>query len=332
MKIKLIRSKSILTKSGFPEDDYCINPYSGCTFGCSYCFADFMRRFTGHTNDRWGSYVDVKINAAEVLGKELGRLAKRFKRSFDLAQDKRRLNQRVQTQRSEPTVKRPSVVIGSVTDPYQGIEAKYQVTRKCLEVIARSNCPASFNILTKSHLVTRDIDIIKKIQNIAVGLTITTTDDKVGRLLEGNAPPASLRLKALGKLNKVGISTYVCVNPLLPHFVANEKNLRKLFDAIRETGNREVWLEHINLGGNRLKRIKEVLKRKAPGLIKYFEAAKSEDYKTDLNRLLFSILSDYDFEIGGGGIIDHKRRVIIANDAKVAKEIRGGWRIEIAKY
>jgi DNA repair photolyase len=316
MKIRSIEVKSVLSKSGLPGSDYVINPYVGCTFGCSYCYADFMRRFTGHSGDKWGSFVDVKVNADKVLGKEL---VKRFNRSFDLAQDKGRSNQRL------------SVLIGSVTDPYQGVEAKYQITRKCLEVIAKSNCSASFSILTKSHLVTRDIDVMKKIRNISVGLTITTTDDKVSRLLEGNAPPASLRLKALQKLNKAGIPTYVCVNPLLPHFVASEKNLRKLFDAIQKTGNREVWLEHINLGGNRLERIKRNLTNKTPHVIKYFVRAKTEKYKADLNKLLFRILKDYKFEIGGGGIIDHKRRIIIASNTKAARKVKNGWKVEVIK-
>ena len=216
-----------------------------------------------------------------------------------------------------------------MTDPYQGIEAKYQITKKCLEVLSRSNCLASFSILTKSHLVARDINVVKKIRNISVGFTITTTDDEVSRLLEGNSPPVSLRLKALDQLNQEGVSTYVCVNPLLPHFVDNERRLRELFSAIRQSGNREIWLEHINLGGNKLRRIKAVLKKETPKVIKYFEVAKSEKYKADLNRLLFRILRDYDFEIGGGGIIDHKRRVIITNKANSYKKVKSGWRVEV---
>lgn len=308
MKIRIIKSKSILTKCGFPEDDYCINPYSGCLFGCSYCFADFMRRFSGHGKDEWGSYVDVKINAPELLVKELNLLDKRIQRGRD--------------------PKKPSVVIGSVTDPYQGVEAKYKITRKCLKVIAESNTSACFNILTKSNLVTRDIDEIKKIKNISVGITITTTRDKVGRLLEGESPPASQRLKALRKLNKAGISTYVCINPLLPHFSTNERSLRELLAAIQNTGNREVWFEHINLSGIKMKRIKEALASKAPNVIKYFENAKSKKYKSDLNKMIFKILKDYDFKIGGGGIIDHKRGTIIVENSKSNLNLKKGWKVE----
>ncbi|MBN2015844.1 radical SAM protein [Candidatus Dojkabacteria bacterium] len=316
MKIKLIEAKSVLTKSQLPGCDYVINPYTGCTFGCSYCYADFTKRFTGHSGDEWGVYVDVKVNAANVLEKEL----ERFKR--------KRLNQHkgliADNGTSSKIIK---ILIGSVTDPYQGVEAKYKITRKCLQVLEKSRFPLEVSVLTKSHLVTRDIDVLKNIRNVSVGMTITATDDTVARILEGNAPPARLRLSALKKLNQAGIETYVCVNPLLPHFVANEKKLRKLFDAIKKTGNKEVWLEHINVGGNRLKRIKQMIVNKVPEAAEAFEQAKTSKYKDDLNRLLFRVLNDYSFKIGGGGIIDHKRKAIITNSNKTLK-VKKGWKLD----
>ncbi len=308
MKIKLIKAKSILVKSKLPGSDYVINPYTGCAFGCSYCYADFMRRFTGHGNEKWGDFVDIKINAPEILKKELELLKRRS------------INDR----------KRIVILFGSVTDPYQGVEAKYKITRKCLKVIEESKCDFDISVLTKSHLVTRDIDILKSIKNMSVGLTITTTDDKISRLLEGNAPPASLRLKALKILNKAGISTYVCINPLLPNFTDNETQIRELLDAIKESGNKEIWLEHINLTGNKLKRVKSILQKKFPEKIKYFEKARTNEYKDGLNKLLFKILEDYDFKIGGGGIIDHRRKTIITRNRK-NKVLKSGWRLEVGE-
>ncbi|MBU0975606.1 MAG: radical SAM protein [Patescibacteria group bacterium] len=314
LKINKITVKSILTKSGFPDDDFCINPYSGCLFGCSYCFADFMRRFSGHAHEKWGEYVDIKVNAPELLEKELMNLEKRIING---------------AWKSKSLRKKPSIVVGSVTDPYQGVEAKYEITRKCLEAIILSRSTAKFNILTKGHLVTRDVDLLRKIPSIVVGFTITTTDDTVSRLMEGNAPPVSIRLKALKKLNDAGIGTYVCINPLLPNFVKNEKSILKLFQAIRDTGNKEIWLEHINLGGNKLKRITRILADKAPDQIRYFEAAKNEEYKNDLNRLIFRILEDFNFKIGGGGIFDHVRKTVIVRDKKDTKKMsKTDWVIE----
>jgi len=126
--IREIKVKSILTRSGIPGYYYCINPYVGCAHGCKYCYATFMKRYTGHT-ETWGNFVDVKTNAPEVLQRQLKRAI------------------------------RGKVIISSVTDAYQPIEAKYKLTRQCLEVLLQHQFPT--DILTKSPLVLRDMDLIK---------------------------------------------------------------------------------------------------------------------------------------------------------------------------
>ena len=146
LTIREIRAKSILTKSGIPGIDYCINPYVGCAHGCRYCYATFMKRYTGHT-EAWGSFVDVKINAPEILQRQLKR------------------------------AKRGRILISSVTDAYQPIESKYKLTRQCLEILLQSQLPV--DILTKSPLVLRDMDLIKKFKDIEVGITITTHEEKI---------------------------------------------------------------------------------------------------------------------------------------------------------
>ena len=139
--VREIKAKSVLTKSGIPGIDYCINPYVGCFHGCRYCYATFMKRFTGH-QEPWGSFVDVKVNAPAILPKQLAR------------------------------ARRGNVLISSVTDGYQPIESKYKLTRQCLEVLLEYQFPV--DILTKSPLVLRDMDIMEKFKEIEVGLTITT--------------------------------------------------------------------------------------------------------------------------------------------------------------
>lgn len=178
-----IKVKSILSKSGIPGFDFCINPYAGCYHGCKYCYATFMKRFTGHTEE-WGSFVDVKINAPEVLQKELRRKEK------------------------------GRVIISSVTDAYQPAEGKYKITRQCLEVLSEHQYEV--DILTKSPLVLRDIDILKRFRDINVGFTITTDDDKIRKIFEPNAPPINARINALKRLHDNGIKTYVFIGPLLP--------------------------------------------------------------------------------------------------------------------
>jgi DNA repair photolyase len=181
--IEEIKVRSALTKTGIPGRKYCINPYVGCAHACKYCYATFMKRFTGHI-EPWGSFVDIKINAHEVLRKQLKR------------------------------TEEGNIIMSSVTDPYQPIEAKYMITRKCLEVLALYQFPV--DILTKSPLILRDIDIISRLKDVEVGLTITTDDDKVRRIFEPNAPSISARIEALKQLHKAGIKTYVFIGPTLP--------------------------------------------------------------------------------------------------------------------
>ncbi len=181
MEIREVRAKTILTASRIT--DYCINPYMGCGFGCAYCYAQLIiRKF--HPNEKWGSYVDVKINAPELLEKEITRS------------------------------KKGVVMLSSVTDPYQPLEGKYELTRKCLEILLKHDFPVT--ILTKSPLVTRDISILKKFRGCTVGVTITTNDDKTKNIFEPFTPPFADRIEALKRLHESGLKTYAFIGPMLP--------------------------------------------------------------------------------------------------------------------
>ncbi|MGD0003091.1 MAG: radical SAM protein [Anaerolineaceae bacterium] len=181
MIIKEIQPKTVLSISKvYP---YVINPYTGCQHNCSYCYARFMKRFTGHS-EPWGQFVDVKIKAPDLL-------------------------------RLEITKKKPARVwISGVCDPYQPLEAKYKLTRQCLEILAQNNWPVS--VQTRSPLVLRDIDILKKGRDFEVGLSITTADDSIRKLFEPDAPPIENRVRALDELHRAGIRTYVMIAPMLP--------------------------------------------------------------------------------------------------------------------
>ncbi|MBI2469620.1 MAG: DUF5131 family protein [Planctomycetes bacterium] len=181
--IREIQVKSVLTKSGIPGIDYCINPYIGCSHGCRYCYATFMKRYTGHA-EAWGSFVDVKTNAPEILQRQLKK------------------------------AKRGRVLISSVTDAYQQIESKYKLTRQCLEALLQYQFPV--DILTKSPLVLRDTDIIKKFKDVEVGITITTNDEKISRVFEPNAPSIMARMRTLKALHDKGLKTYAFIGPALP--------------------------------------------------------------------------------------------------------------------
>lgn len=181
MKVREIYSKTILSNSKIYR--YVINPYLGCQHGCFYCYARFMKRYSGH-QESWGSFVDVKINAAELLQKEIRKK------------------------------KRAEVWISSVCDPYQPLEVHYQLTRKCLRILLDHHWPVI--IQTRSSLVLRDIEIFKAAKDWEVGLTITTADDTIRRLFEPNAPAISGRLSTLAELHHSGIRTYAMIAPILP--------------------------------------------------------------------------------------------------------------------
>ena len=181
--IREIRAKSILSKSGIPGADYCINAYVGCSHACIYCYATFMKKYTGHA-EAWGTFVDVKVNAAELLRKQIKKAV------------------------------RGHVMVSSVTDAYQPIEVKYRLTRQCLEILLEQQFPV--NILTKSPLVLRDLDIIKRFDEIEVGITISTDDEKMRKVFEPGAPPIEARINTLRKLKEQGVKTYVFIGPMLP--------------------------------------------------------------------------------------------------------------------
>src|SRR5512138_999988 len=126
MIINEVRVKGILSRS--KVYDYVVNPYTGCQHGCSYCYARFMKKFTGH-REPWGEFVDVKINAPDLLQKEIIK-------------------------------KKPGMVwVSGVCDPYQPLESRYRLTRRCLEVLALHRWPVI--VQTRSPLVTRDLDLLR---------------------------------------------------------------------------------------------------------------------------------------------------------------------------
>ncbi len=236
MKIDEKKVKSVITKSKLPDADYVINPYVGCQHGCIYCYADFMKRFTGHSGEKWGSFVDVKINAAETV--------KKFEGS--------------------------NILIGSVTDPYQPLEKKYKITRKCLEKLLPFN--PKIDILTKSDIILSDLDILKKFKNLRVGISIGILDDKFSKKLEPFAPSPKKRLEVLKKLKQEGINTYLFISPIFPRI----SDFKKLVDISKEYVDK-ILFENLNIRANNKKRIFEFLKQNKPGLVPFYEKIQKDN-------------------------------------------------------
>lgn len=181
MNIKEIQSKTILSIS--KVYNYVINPYVGCQHACHYCYARFIKRFSGH-KEPWGKFVDIKINAPDLLQVEINKK------------------------------KCARVWISGLCDPYQPLEAEYKLSRKCLEILAYNKWPVT--IQTRSSLVLRDMDIFKGAKDFEVGLTITTADDEIRKLFEPNATTIKERLSTLDELHRSGIKTYAMIAPILP--------------------------------------------------------------------------------------------------------------------
>jgi len=180
MIVKEVYAKTILSKS--KVFDYTINPYIGCEHGCTYCYARFMKRFTGH-NEEWGRFVDVKINAASLLQREI---------------KKKRVGK---------------VWISGICDPYQPLEKRYELTKGCLEILLKQGWPVT--IQTKSPLVLRDIELLRKFREVEVGFTITTANETIRKIFERNSPSVKERIDALGKLHSAGIKTFAMIAPIL---------------------------------------------------------------------------------------------------------------------
>ena len=207
MTVKEIETNEYLTKSNLPSSDYVINPYVGCPHGCKYCYASFMKRFTNHTEE-WGDFIDIK----------------KCNKKIDL--DK---------------ISHKNVFLSSVTDCYNKYEEKYLITRGILEQLVDSDC--NLYISTKSKLILRDIDLLKKIKNLTVSLSINTLDEKFRSDMD-NASTISERLDTLKELHKNGIYTVVFMSPIFPY-------ITKWKDIIEETRDYvdEYWFENLNLRG-----------------------------------------------------------------------------------
>jgi DNA repair photolyase len=181
-----IVSKAVLTKTGIPGYDFCLNPYVGCEHGCRSCYASFMKRFTGHV-EPWGAFVDAKVNAPEVVRRQLRR------------------------------IRGGRVLVGTVTDPYQPLERTRRLTRGCLEALAEPGHRFEVSVLTRAPLCVRDVDVFREFgERISVGLSIPTDDDRIRKVFEPHAPPIDGRIEALRALRAAGIPTYAFAGPLLP--------------------------------------------------------------------------------------------------------------------
>jgi DNA repair photolyase len=224
--VRLVRCSSATTPSRLPGLDRALNPYRGCAHSCAYCYAQDVTRF--ETDRPWGSVVEVKVNIVQRLKRELERgLGGVYG-------------------------------VGTVTDPYQPLEARYQLTRGCLSMLKRYGAQAS--VLTKSDLVTRDLDLFRGWEGVEVGVSIACLDERVARVVEPGATPPRSRFEALSELVGEGVDVYLMAAPILPGISDSKRMLEALMGAAADAGVGRVMWDPWNpkpIAARRLSRVME---------------------------------------------------------------------------
>ncbi|RKI41399.1 radical SAM protein [bacterium D16-51] len=225
MNIKEIEVRDLVTKSNLPASDYVINPYVGCPHGCRYCYASFMKRFTKHS-EKWGSFIDVK-----------------------------RCNKPL----SRKTLNGKSVFMSSVTDCYNPFEEMYENTRKILEELIPIEC--KLVVSTKSHLILRDIDLLRQCKNLKVSISVNTLEEQFKRDMD-QASSIQKRLETLETLHENSIYTVLFMSPIFPGITDYKEIIGKTRGYVDE-----YWFEDLNLRGSYKKDILAYIKNTYPQLI-----------------------------------------------------------------
>jgi DNA repair photolyase len=215
-----------------------------------------MRFRAGAEGKQWGEFVNAKVNAPAILLREITRRPK------------------------------GTTWLSAVTDPYQPIEKKYELTRRCLEVLLRHKFPIW--IQTKSSLVVRDIDLIVKFPEKDVGFTILTLDDEIRKGIEPGASPIGERIAALEGLSKRGVRTFAFIGPILPLITDSEETLRPLLRDLVKVGTSQILFDRLNLRWGVWPSIKNFLEKNYPSLLpKYREIMwHPTNYFEDLKNLI----------------------------------------------
>jgi len=256
VKIKEIKAKSIITKSGLPDSDFVINPYIGCMHGCIYCYARFMKRFTNH-KEPWGKFLDIKINAPDLIPKDTNKY------------------------------KNKSITIASVTDAYQPMERKYKLMRGILENLI----PLQPNlcIMTKSDLIVRDIDLLKKFKKCIAGVSLSLLDDKIRKQVEPFSSSVKKRINAVKELKRAGINTFIFISPVFPELSDWKAIIRRTKNFVDE-----FWFENLNVRGTNWSDIKKWLKDSQPELLKRYEEIyfRKNDYWNKVEKEIESFCKD----------------------------------------
>jgi DNA repair photolyase len=229
--VREVVCKTILNRGGL--GDYSLNCYTGCSHACVYCYARFMQRFHPH-DEPWGSFIDVKVNAVEVLKRQL--------------------------RRAVPG----TVFMSSACDGWQPLEAQWRLTRRCCELLLERGF--ALHVLTKSALVLRDLDIFAG-HPVRLGVTLTTLDESLRELWEPGADSVQQRLRIIEAARQAGLSTSIMFGPLLPFLSDSQAAIEALLRQAAERGVDRIWVDGLNPRPRVWPAVAELLREHFPELL-----------------------------------------------------------------
>ena len=260
--VRETRCKTILNRSAI--SDYSLNCYTGCTHGCVYCYARSMQKFHPHP-EPWGCFVDVKTNAVEALERQLRR------------------------------AKPGNVFVSSACDGWQPMEAERGLTRRCCELLLDHGFQV--NILTKSALVLRDLDILVG-RTAQVGVTVTTLDDDLRRLWEPSGGTVEQRLHILDEARRLRLRTAIMFGPLLPFLSDDEASLQAMLRCAADLEVDVIWLDALNPRPRVWASVAALLRNRFPELHEpyrrvLFDRKYRESYLAELRKRVLGIVDRY---------------------------------------
>src|SRR3989442_4013892 len=279
-----IQVKSVLNRVQGMPFRWSINPYRGCSHSCIFCYARRTHWFLDQDGvNGWGSRIFVKVNAPEVLRREL----------------------------AHHSWTREEVHLGTATDPYQPAEGSYKLSRQILEVLIAARTPA--DIVARSTMVVRDVDLLTRMTagpGALVCFSIATMAAAVAGEIEPDVPPPVRRLEALRALAQAGVPVAVLLAPVIPGITDHPKQLAAVVMAAKDYGASSLWTNALHLGDVTRQAFFQYLERKRPELIPEYERMYGGKYApSDYRRRIQDVVAALELRSGVGVPSDHPRTI-----------------------
>ena len=281
-----------------------INPYVGCAFGCAYCYARYAHRYTLERSTTANPAHEGLREATETLPPWLAFERRIFVK--ENAPEVLRETLRSGSERLGGLLRDEALVIGTATDPYQPAERRFKVTRGVLEVLAE-HPGLSITIITKSPLVTRDIDLLQRIRRhsaIGIHLSLITMDRELARRLEPRAPTPESRVRAIARLREAGIHVAVNMMPVLPGITDGPLQIEEVVRAVSQVGANALNACALRLQSAARQRYLPFIEQEFPSLAPRYRSTYArgyqvgERYREGLTRVVGRICAKYGLAFG----------------------------------